>query len=72
MAQAYFGNSLITMLSTDSSPRSGLAIPWSAIDFALNRECTVSLYVNEINLDILALDIHDGESLLPVSRSLGV
>lgn len=44
----------------------------SSIDLALYRECAVFLNVNEINLNVLALDVHDGERLLPISRPFGI
>ena len=63
-------NETITISSTTSSPKSGLANP--SIDLALNDESAVLLDVNDVHLDVASLDIHDGKSLLPISRSLGV
>ena len=65
-----FDNETITISSTVSSPKSGLANP--AVDFSIDDKRPVLFYVNEIHLDVLAMDIHDGESLLPISRSLGI
>jgi hypothetical protein len=44
----------------------------SSIALARDYESPILLKVNKINLHILALDVHDGERLLPVSRSLGI
>ena len=40
----------------------------SSIAFARHDERAVFLDVDEIHLDVLALDVHDGECLLPVGR----
>ena len=63
-------NETITISSTDSSPKSGLANP--SIDLALNDERAVLLNVNNVHLHIATLDVHDGKGLLPISRSLGI
>ena len=68
--QPILDNETITMLSTSSSPKSGLANP--SIDLALHNERAVLLNVNYVHLDVASLDIHDGKGLLPISRSLGV
>ena len=66
----FLDNDLITISSTVSSPKSGLANP--SIDLALHNKRAIFLYVNQVDLDVLPVDIHDGETLLPISRSLGV
>ena len=49
--QDNFDNSLITKLSTDSSPKSGIAmLADSAIDLAVHYECAVLLDVNQVHL----------------------
>ena len=63
-------NETITISSTDSSPKSGLANP--SIDLATHDERAVLLDVNNIDLHVRSLDVHDGKGLLPISRSLGV
>jgi hypothetical protein len=46
-----FGNSCITKLSTDSSPKSGIAmLADSAIDLAVHDECAVLFDVNQVHL----------------------
>lgn len=68
-----FGNSCITKLSTDSSPKSGMAmLADSAITLPMDYECAVLLNVNHLNLDTLGILCHDLKGLLPISRSTGV
>ena len=62
-----FDNETITISSTDSSPRSGLANP--SIDLAIDYERAVLLDVNQIHLYVGTLNVHDGEGLLPVKRA---
>ena len=60
----FFDNDLITISSTVSSPKSGLANP--SIDLALDYEGAILLYMDNVYLDVGFVDVHDGESLLPL------
>ena len=44
----------------------------SAIDLALHNKRAVLLDVDYVHLDVRTFDVHDGEGLLPIRRSLGV
>ncbi len=44
----------------------------SSIAFTWDHECPILLDVDQIDLHVLTIDIHDGEGLLPVGRSLCV
>ena len=50
--------------------KTSLASP--PIDLAIDYERAILLNIDKINVDILGMDIHDGEGLLPISRSFGV
>jgi len=66
----FLDNETITISSTTSSPKSGLAN--SAIDLTLHDKRAVLLDVDNVHLNVSSLDVHDRKGLLPISRSLGV
>ena len=63
-------NVLITIWDGSSSSKYGLAN--SPIDLAVHHERSILLNVNQVNLDILALDVDDGKRLLPVHDPMGI
>ena len=60
----FFDNELITISSTVSSPKSGLATP--SVPLAVDNESTILLYVDEVNLDSLRILGNNLDGLLPV------
>ena len=69
----FLGNSLITKLSTDSSPKSGIAmLTDSAITLPMNYKRAVLLNVDHVHLYASFILGHNLERLLPISRSTGV
>lgn len=66
----FFDNDLITISSTVSSPKSGLANP--SIDLALDYERAILLDVDYVDLDVGFVDVHDCKSLLPLRGTSGI